>query len=63
MNESDCDFSFMKQQLNDGLQQITHELDNSLEILKTENGCILLGKIEEIKPDGQSHPAFISLLQ
>ncbi|AZU60017.1 sporulation-specific diadenylate cyclase CdaS [Neobacillus mesonae] len=48
MNETNCDFSPMKQQLSKGIQHITNELQYSLEILDNEN-CCLLGKLEEIK--------------
>ncbi|QED49457.1 sporulation-specific diadenylate cyclase CdaS [Cytobacillus dafuensis] len=43
-----CDFSPMKQLLSEKIQQITNELQQSLEILGNENKC-LLGKLEEIK--------------
>lgn len=38
----------MKQQMSERIQQITNELQHSLEILGNENYC-LLGKLEEIK--------------
>ncbi len=45
---ADCDFSPMRQQMSEGIQQITNELQHSLEVLGNENYC-LLGKLEEIK--------------
>lgn len=48
MNGTICDFSPMKQRLSEGIQQITNDLQHSLEILDNENYC-LLGKLEEIK--------------
>lgn len=48
MKAINCDFSPMKQQLSDGIQQITNELQHSLEILNNEN-CCLLGNLENIK--------------
>lgn len=38
----------MKQQLIEGIQQITYELKHSVEVLDKDNNC-LLGKLEEIK--------------
>lgn len=46
--KANCDFSPMKQQMSEGIQQITNELQHSLEVLGNENYC-LLGKLEEIK--------------
>lgn len=48
MDTANCDFSPMKQQLSEEIQQITHELQYSLEVLDKDNHC-LLGKLEEIK--------------
>ena len=48
MNTINCDVSPIKQKLSTGIQQITNELQHSLEILGNENYC-LLGKLEEIK--------------
>ncbi|MBA9027205.1 MULTISPECIES: sporulation-specific diadenylate cyclase CdaS [Bacillaceae] len=48
MSVTNCDFSPMKKKMSEGLQQITNELQNSLEILGNENYC-LLGKLEEIR--------------
>lgn len=48
MNDTHCDFSPIKQQLSEGIQYITHELQHSLEVLANENYC-LLSKLEEIK--------------
>lgn len=48
MDATNCDVSPIKQQLSKGIQQITNELQHSLEILGNENYC-LLGKLEEIK--------------
>lgn len=48
MSETNCDFSPMKQQLSEGIAQITKELQHSLEVLGNENYC-LLGNLEEIK--------------
>ncbi|KOO51471.1 sporulation-specific diadenylate cyclase CdaS [Viridibacillus arvi] len=51
MNKPNCDVSPMKQQLSKGIQQITIELQQSLDNLGNlgnENNC-LLGKLEEIK--------------
>ena len=45
---SNCDFSPMKQQLTEGIQHITQELQHSLSILGDENYC-LLGNFEKIK--------------
>lgn len=45
---ADCDFSSIRQQMSEGIQQITNELQHSLEVLGNENYC-LLGKLEEIK--------------
>lgn len=50
MNTNNCDVSPMKQQLSKGIQQITNDLQHSLEILGNENeNYCLLGKLEEIK--------------
>ncbi|RHW34061.1 hypothetical protein D1B33_14790 [Lysinibacillus yapensis] len=46
--DANCDFSPMKQQMSEGIQQITNELQHSLEVLGDENYC-LLGKLEQIK--------------
>ncbi len=46
--KSNCDFSPMKQQLAEGIQNITHELQHSLAVLGDENYC-LLGNFEKIK--------------
>jgi diadenylate cyclase len=46
--KSNCDFSPMKQQLTEGIQHITHELQHSLAVLGDENYC-LLGNFEKIK--------------
>ncbi|WHY77889.1 sporulation-specific diadenylate cyclase CdaS [Neobacillus sp. WH10] len=48
MNGTNCDFSPMKQQLSEGIQHITDELQHSLDTLDNENYC-LLAKLEEIK--------------
>lgn len=48
VSETNCDFSPMKQQLTEGIEQITKELQHSLEVLGNENYC-LLGNLEEIK--------------
>jgi len=45
---SNCDFSPMKQQLSEGIQNITYELQHSLRELGNDNYC-LLGNLEEIK--------------
>lgn len=46
--DANCDFSPMKQQMAEGIHQITNELQKSLEELGNENDC-LLGKLDEIK--------------
>lgn len=48
MDTPNCDFSPMKQQLAEGIQQITNELQHSLGVLDNESYC-LLGKLEGIK--------------
>ena len=48
MNNTNCDFSPMKQQLSQGILQITNELQHSLGVLGNEDYC-LLGNLEEIK--------------
>jgi diadenylate cyclase len=48
MNSTGCDFSPMKQQLSEGMQQIIKGLQYSLTFLDDENNC-LLGTLEEIK--------------
>jgi diadenylate cyclase len=48
MTNINCDFSPMKQQLSNGIQQITNELQQSLKVLGNENYC-LLGNLEAIK--------------
>ena len=48
MTNINCNFSPMKQQLSNGIQQITNELQHSLEVLGNENYC-LFGNLEEIK--------------
>ncbi|MCQ6276218.1 DNA integrity scanning protein DisA nucleotide-binding domain protein [Bacillus sp. V3B] len=48
MNTTNCDFSPTKQQLSDGIQQITSELQHSLEVLGNEDYC-LLSNLEAIK--------------
>ena len=45
---SNCDFSPMKQQLSEGIQHITQDLQHSLSSLGDENYC-LLGNFENIK--------------
>ncbi len=46
--KSNCDFSPMKQQLSEGIQHITQDLQHSLSSLSNENYC-LLGNFEKIK--------------
>ena len=46
--KSNCDFSPMKQQLSEGIQNITKDLQHSLSSLGDENYC-LLGNFEKIK--------------
>ena len=48
MDGINCDFSPLKQQLSEGIQQITNELQHSLFALGNENYC-LLGNLEAIK--------------
>ncbi|NEU31171.1 hypothetical protein GN156_10305 [bacterium LRH843] len=48
MDATNCDFSPMKQQLTEGIRQITNELQHSLDILDNDNYC-LLSKLEEVK--------------
>lgn len=48
MNFTACDISPLKQQLSNGIKQITNELQHSLEVLGNENYC-LLGNLEDIK--------------
>ncbi|QNF29975.1 sporulation-specific diadenylate cyclase CdaS [Metabacillus elymi] len=48
MNETDCDFSPLKHQLIEGLQNVSAEINNGIESLENENYC-LLGNLEDIK--------------
>ena len=48
MDGINCDFSPLKHQLSEGIQQITNELQHSLFALDNENYC-LLGNLEAIK--------------
>jgi diadenylate cyclase len=48
VNDTNCDFSPMKQQFSIKIQEITNELQHSLEVLGNENYC-LLGNLEAIK--------------
>ncbi|RAS71587.1 sporulation-specific diadenylate cyclase CdaS [Priestia endophytica] len=48
MDTPNCDFSPMKQQLAERIQQITNELQHSLDVLDNESYC-LLGNLEGIK--------------
>ena len=48
MNPMNCDFSPMKHQLSEEIQQITNELQHSLLTLNNENYC-LLGNLNEMK--------------
>ena len=48
MNPMNCDFSPLKHQLSEEIQQITNELQHSLLTLNNENYC-LLGNLNEIK--------------
>ena len=48
MDTPNCDFSPMKQQLAEGIQQIITELQHSISVLDNESYC-LLGKLEGIK--------------
>ena len=48
MNDTNCDFSPMKQQFSIKIQEITNDLQHSLEVLGNENYC-LLGNLEAIK--------------
>jgi diadenylate cyclase len=48
VNDTNCDFSPMKQQFSTKIQEITNDLQHSLEVLGNENYC-LLGNLEAIK--------------
>ncbi|WP_338472300.1 sporulation-specific diadenylate cyclase CdaS [Niallia sp. XMNu-256] len=48
MNDANCDFSPMKEQLSSRIKEITNELNHSLEVLGNDNYC-LLGNLESIK--------------
>jgi diadenylate cyclase len=48
MNTPNCDFSPMKQQITEEIEQITNELRQSLQVLENDSFC-LLGKLENIK--------------
>jgi len=48
MNNTNCDFSPMKQRFSQGILQITNELQHSLEVIGNEDYC-LLSNLEEIK--------------
>jgi diadenylate cyclase len=48
VNDTNCDFSPMKQQFSIKIQEITNDLQHSLEVLGNENYC-LLGNLEAIK--------------
>lgn len=48
MNEVTCDFSPMRQQLTERIEEITNELQHSLLVLDNQNYC-LLGNLEKIK--------------
>jgi diadenylate cyclase len=48
MNQTNCDFSPLKQQITDGLKKVSLEIDKGLDSLQNENYC-LLGKLEDIK--------------
>ena len=41
MNTTNCDFSPLKQQLSEEIQQITNELQHSVTTLNNENYCLL----------------------
>jgi diadenylate cyclase len=46
--ESNCDFSPLKQNLEDGIKNIIHLLETNLNILANENHCVL-GSLEDVK--------------
>lgn len=48
MDSNNCDFSPMKQNLEDGIQQLILMLQSNLEILGNENFCVL-GSLEDVK--------------
>lgn len=48
MNQSDCDFSPMKQIIKEKIRQVITALQNNLEAIDNENYC-LLGEFEKIK--------------
>ncbi|MFP3123059.1 sporulation-specific diadenylate cyclase CdaS [Ectobacillus funiculus] len=48
MNSTDCDFSPMKQKVAEHIQQLIHELQHNLNILESEDYCVL-GNLEGIK--------------
>ncbi|MEH7745050.1 sporulation-specific diadenylate cyclase CdaS [Neobacillus drentensis] len=48
MDSNNCDFSPMKQQLEDGIQNLILLLQSNLEVLSNENYC-LLGSLEDVK--------------
>ncbi|MEH7086751.1 sporulation-specific diadenylate cyclase CdaS [Neobacillus drentensis] len=48
MDSNNCDFSPMKQQLEDGIQNLILLLQSNLDVLSNENYC-LLGSLEDVK--------------
>ncbi len=48
MESMNCDFSPMKQNLEDGIQQLIHQLQSNLNILGSDNFCVL-GSLEDVK--------------
>jgi diadenylate cyclase len=48
MESNNCDFSPMKQHIEEGIQQLIHRLQSNLNVLGNENYC-LLGSLEDAK--------------
>jgi uncharacterized protein (TIGR00159 family) len=48
MNPHDCDFAPLKEQIIEGFQKVSLEIDKGLKTLENENYCFL-GKLEDIK--------------
>jgi diadenylate cyclase len=48
MESNNCDFSPMKQHIEDGIQHLIHRLQTNLNVLGNENYC-LLGSLEDVK--------------